>query len=120
MHRLDCEEQVTTIKGHVFFMLQIYMCFFAWCRKKKLEKTLFKQGGPFSTKAGIHRGPVSRYILYRHINKTAHFTQFVRTRRCESVNGLNIHHIIWEHIVSLHPTKDKSIFSKIIFNFGKY
>ena len=27
-------------------------------------KTLFKQGGPFSTKAGIHRGPVSRYRLF--------------------------------------------------------
>ena len=25
---------------------------------EKMEKTLFKQGGPFSTKAGIHRGPV--------------------------------------------------------------
>ena len=69
-----------------------------------MEKTLFKQGGPFSTKAGIHRGPVSRYILYKklqkynmkvqniaissvnskfHINKTAHFTQFVRTRRAK-------------------------------------
>ena len=33
---------------------------------KKMEKTLFKQGGPFSTKAGIHGGPVSRYILCRN------------------------------------------------------
>ena len=35
----------------------------------KMEKTLFKQGGPFSTKAGIHRGPVSRYILYKKLQK---------------------------------------------------
>ena len=32
-------------------------------------KTLFKQGGPFSTKAGIHRGPVSRYKLYIEITR---------------------------------------------------
>jgi hypothetical protein len=32
--------------------------------KWKNGKTLFKQGGPFSTKAGIHRGPVSRYRLF--------------------------------------------------------
>ena len=35
----------------------------------KMEKTLFKQGGPFSTKAGIHSGPVSRYILYKKLQK---------------------------------------------------
>ena len=32
-------------------------------------KTLFKQGGPFSTKAGIHRGPVSRYKLFIEITR---------------------------------------------------
>ena len=37
--------------------------------KTLMEKTLFKQGGPFSTKAGIHRGPVSRYKLFIEITK---------------------------------------------------
>ena len=35
----------------------------------KNGKTLFKQGSPFSTKAGIHRGPVSRYKLFIEITK---------------------------------------------------
>ena len=35
-----------------------------WTRMEWNGKTLFKQGGPFSTKAGIHRGPVSRYKLF--------------------------------------------------------
>ena len=37
--------------------------------RTEMEKTLFKQGGPFSTKAGIHRGPVSRYKLFIEITK---------------------------------------------------
>ena len=35
-------------------------------------------------------------------------------------NGLSLHHVIREHITNLHPTKYKSIFSKIILNFEKY
>ena len=58
--------------------------------------------------------------------KKAHYTQFVRdVRKCEWTylvqwNGLSLHHVIREHIINLHPTKDKSILSKIILNFGKY
>ena len=32
-------------------------------------QTLFKQGGPFNTKTGIHRGPVSRYKLFIEITR---------------------------------------------------
>ena len=78
MAGLNRQAGYATVYNASLLLMQLFFNFITVSRpshnytsewKMEMEKTLFKQGGPFSTKAGIHRGPVSRYKLFIEITK---------------------------------------------------